>query len=245
MSEPYYQDDLVTLYLGDCWEGMAALPADSIDLILTDPPYNVTDFNGRDGTTAGKVKRADGSYREVVRNFGEWDRGYEPADLLAAAQRLLVDRGGLIAFTSDRILGAYMDTPLHHMRTLVWLKTNPAPQFPGNYQSACEWIIWQGKNGPPRFNGGGAVSNVYEAPIPSGKQHPNQKPLPLITRLTLTHSKPGDVILDPFAGSGTTLRAASDTGRRAVGFEADEAHCETAAKRLSQQSFDFSGMEAS
>jgi DNA modification methylase len=236
---PYYEDDLVTLYHGDCWGGMASLPDDSIDLILTDPPYNVTENNGRDGTTVGKVKRSDGSYREVVRNFGEWDRGFDPANLTVEAMRLLVHRGGFIAFTSDILLGAYMATPLHHMRTLVWMKSNPAPQFPGNYQSACEWLVWQGKGGPPIFNGGGAVSNVYVAPIPANKRHPNEKPIDLVKRLVLAHSLPGQLILDPFAGSGTTLQAAADTGRRAIGFEANERHCETAAKRLAQQAFDF------
>lgn len=243
-STPYYQDDLVTLYHGDSWEILPQIPAASVDLILTDPPYNVTEINGRDGTTPGKTKRKDGSYKEVVRNFGEWDRGYEPARLTAEARRLLVRRGGFIAFTSDRILGDYMNGDLHHMRTLIWLKTNPAPQFPGNYQSACEYMVWQGNDGPPPFGGGGAVSNVLTAPIPSGKRHPNEKPIELMKRLVLLHSQPGSLLLDPFAGSGTTLRAASDTGRRAVGIEADEAYCEIAAKRLSQQAFDFEGLTA-
>lgn len=240
-SSPYYSDERVTLWHADCREVMAAMPPASIQAIITDPPYNVTEINGRDGTTVGKVRRADGSYRDVTRNFGDWDRGFEPRDLTAAAERLLVDRGAFLAFTSDRLIGAYMDSPLHHMRTLVWLKSNPAPQFPGNYQSACEWIVWQGKGGPPVFNGGGAVSNVHTAPIPGGKVHPCEKPLGLMGRLVAIHTRPGDVVLDPFAGSGTTLRAVVDAGRRAVGIEADERYCEVIAKRLAQGSLDFGG----
>lgn len=137
----YYQDDYVTLYHGDSTEVMKGLVNESVSLILTDPPYNVTEMNGRDGTTTGKVKRKDGSYREVTKNFGEWDRGFSPGELLVQAERLLPDRGGFIAFTSDKLLGQYIDGPLHHMRTLIWEKTNPTPQFPGNYQSACEWIV--------------------------------------------------------------------------------------------------------
>lgn len=233
--KPYYKDDQVTLYHGDCREVLTTLADQSIDCVITDPPYNVTEINGRDGTTVGKIKRADGSYREVTKNFGDWDRAFSPAELLVESARLLVERGGFLAFTSDRLLGDYIkDTPLHHMRTLVWRKTNPAPQFPGNYQSACEWIVWQGKGGPPTFTGGGAVPNVFDAPKPSAKLHDCQKPDGLMARLVSLHTQPGDLVLDPFAGSGTTLRAAKDEGRKAIGVELDERYCEVIAKRLTQ-----------
>jgi DNA modification methylase len=240
--EPYYSDDLVTLYHGDCREILPGLTSGSVNAVITDPPYNVTEINGRDGTTVGKVKRADGSYRQVTKNFGEWDRAFSPAELLAESARLLVERGGFLAFTSDRLLGDYIKgSPLHHMRTLVWRKTNPAPQFPGNYQSACEWIVWQGRGGPPTFNGGGAVPNVFDVAKPSSKMHDCQKPDGLMARLVSLHTNPGDLILDPFAGSGTTLRAAKDEGRRAIGIEVDEAHCETIASRLAQDTL-FGGV---
>lgn len=188
----YYQDDYVTLYHGDSTEVMAGMPDASIDLFLTDPPYNVTEINGRDGTTTGKVKRKDGSYREVTKNFGDWDRGFTPKGLLGHADRLLVNRGGFIAFTSDRLLGDYIGGPLHHMRTLVWEKTNPTPQFPGNYQSACEWIVWKSKNAPSKFLSGGATSNVYNAPIPSGKVHPCEKPISILERLIAIQPEPAN-----------------------------------------------------
>lgn len=237
----YYEDEHVTLYHGDSTAIMAAMPDGSVDLVLTDPPYNVTENNGRDGTTVGKVRRKDGSYREVTKAFGEWDRGFEPITLLQQAERLLPDRGGFIAFTSDRLLGDYINGPLKHMRTLIWEKTNPTPQFPGNYQSACEWIVWKAKNAPSKFRSGGATSNVYNAPIPSGKSHPCEKPVSILERLVEVHSDRGDTILDPFAGSGTTLVAAKNMGRQAIGMEMDEAYCEVIAKRLSQGVLDIFG----
>lgn len=235
----YYQDDFVTIYHGDCLTVMDSLESDSIDLILTDPPYNVTEINGRDGTTVGKLRRSDGTYRERSKNFGDWDRGYTPEKFLSHAERLLVNRGGLLAFTSDRLIGEYITGPLQHRRTLVWRKTNPAPQFPGNYQSSCEWIVWLSKNAPSKFRSGGATSNVLDFPIPSRKSHPCEKPVGLMERLLRVHSDAGDAALDPYAGSGSTLVAAKNLGRRVIGIEADERYCEVAARRCAQDVLDF------
>ena len=241
---PYFDRDGIVIYNARCEDVLPDIDPASVDLLLTDPPYNVTENNGRDGTTVGKVKRADGSYREVRRDFGEWDREFDPSKLLAHATRLLVDRGGFLAFTSDRLIGAYVADPsLHHMRTLVWLKTNPAPQFPGNYQSSCEWVVWQGKGGPPTFTGGGAVPNVHRAAIPatSRRSHPNAKPLSLIIRLLGLHSKPGDLVLDPYMGSGPIAQACHELGRRYIGIELVEDYCKVAVSRLAQQTLDLSG----
>lgn len=235
--KPYYSHAGVTIYCGDSREILPTLACGSVDAILTDPPYNVSALNGRDGTTVGRVKRKDGTYREVTKDFGAWDRDFEPAWFLALAHAALRERGSLLAFTSDVLLGAYMAGSMKHMRTLVWVKSNPAPQFPGNYQSALEFCVWQSKGAPGRFNGGGAVAPVFTGPTTpdAEREHPTQKPLWLMSALLQRHTDPGELVVDPFMGSGTTLRAAKDLGRRAIGIDADERYCEVAAKRLSQE----------
>lgn len=236
---PYYHDERVTVWHARAEEVLPALPEASIDAIITDPPYNASEVNGRDGTVPGKLRRADGTYREVTRDFGDWDRGFDPRWLVAQAKRVLVDRGGLVAFAGDRTVSGYIDGTLHHMRTLVWEKTNPSPVFPGNYQAVYEWIVWQGKGGPPTFNGGGAVPNRYRAPIPAHKTHPNEKPLSVMRSLVERHTNPDDVILDPYGGSGTTARAAVDLGRRVIVVEAQAKYCDLIVARLGQGALDL------
>lgn len=93
MTEPYYQDAAVTLYLGDCLDTLPELAAQSINAIITDPPYNVTDRNGRDDTTIGRVARKDGTYREVNKAFGDWDRDWQPEPFISHTERLLIGGG--------------------------------------------------------------------------------------------------------------------------------------------------------
>jgi len=105
-------------------------------------------------------------------------------------------------------------------------------------------IIWQTKGGGWTFNGGGYVPNHFDCAVLNGyqaqnrepRQHPTQKPRDVMLRLTQTHSNAGDLILDPYAGSGTTLVAAKELGRRAIGIERDERYVEVAINRLAQAS---------
>lgn len=250
----YYADDQVTLYVGDADGTLgdpAVLPAllGPFAAIITDPPYNVSPRNGRDGTTQGTLKRKDGTARKVQRDFGDWDRTWDPKPFLTEATRLLRDDGGsLIAFTSEFLIGDYVASGLNHRNLIYWRKTNPTPAFKRLYVRAIEMAVWQvkGKTGWV-WNGGGYVPNVYEGPIVAGfacangetREHPTQKPLWLMRKLIERHTAPGDLILDPFAGSGTTLVAAKFLGRRAVGIEADETYAAAAARRLRQEVFDF------
>lgn len=237
--EPYYDRDGITIYHGDCLDVLPELREGTIDLILTDPPYNISAFNGRDNTTIGKIKRSDGSYREIVKDFGSWDRGFDPGDLIIHAARLLDEDGGFVAFTSDVLAPTYITaSALTHRRLCVWHKTNAQPVFRGvGYQQSAEFIEWRTK-GKATFYGGGAEPSVFTGPgVPASERcgHPTEKPLWLIRRLVELHSRHGDLILDPFMGSGTTLRAAKDLGRRAIGIELEEKWCEEAVKRLAQE----------
>lgn len=248
MSEPYYQDESVTLYLGDCLEVLPSLS--DVDVVMTDPPYNVSHRSGRDGATSGHLKRKDGTARKVQRDFGEWDRGFEPALFLAETERMLRDGGSLIAFTSEFLIADYLASGLNHRNLIYWRKTNPVPAFRQLYVRAVEMAVWQvkGKSGWT-WNGGGYVPNVYTGPTVSGfiaangegRVHPTQKPLWLMRVLLEQHASPGELIVDPYAGSGTTLVAAKLTGCRAIGMELDEAFCEITAKRCAQGVLDFAG----
>ena len=253
--KPYYTDDDVTLYLGDSdgtAGGEALLPqlSPGFDAIITDPPYNVSTRNGRDGTTPGRLKRKDGTARKVQRVFGEWDRTWDPKPFLAEVPRLLRDGGSMVAFTSEFLIGDYMASGLNHRNLIYWRKTNPTPAFKRLYVRAVEMAVWQVKGTTGwTWNSGGYTPNVYEGKVVAGfacangetRVHPTQKPLWLIRSLLEQHTNLGDTVLDPYAGSGTTLIAARLLGRRAVGIEQDEAYCEATAKRLAQGVLDFDG----
>ena len=257
MSAPYYTDDSVTLYHGDA-DGtadgppiLAGLTDATIPAIITDPPYNVSTRNGRDGTTVGTLKRKDGTARKVQRNFGDWDHAWDAKPFLAEATRLLTPGGSLVAFTSEFLIGDFVTSGLNHRNLIYWRKTNPTPAFKRLYVRAIEMAVWQVKDGAPYvFNGTGYTPNVLEGPVVAGfvcangeaREHPTQKPLWLMRQLVETHTVPGALVLDPFAGSGSTLVAAKFLGRRAVGIERDERYCEVIAKRLSQDVLDLEGI---
>mgnify|MGYP000846823388 FL=1 len=253
MPEIFYSDEHVTLWHGDCLDVLADLPAASVDAVITDPPYNVSSRSGRDGTTPSTLRRKDGTHRKLQRDFGDWDREWNPAPFLAHTARLLRPGGSLVAFTSEFTLPAYLDSELNHRNVIYWRKTNPTPAFRKLYVRAVEMAVFQ-VNGTTgwTWNGGGYVPNVYEGPTVTGftvangesRYHPTQKPLWLMSALTAQHTIDGEVVLDPFAGSGTTLVAAKQAGRKAIGVELDERYCEAAARRLSQGVLDF-GKDAS
>lgn len=244
MAEPYYEDDLVTLYHGDSDGSSGGTPVlaelgGPVDAVITDPPYNVSgERSGRVGTTLGQLKRRDGSSRKVNRTFGDWDRTWMPGAFLEQVKRLLRNGGSLIAFTSEFLMGDYVASGLNHRNLIYWRKTNPTPAFKKLYVRAVEMAVWQVKGSTGwTWNGGGYVPNVYDGPVPAGgesRDHPTQKPLWLMRTLIEQHTDQGDLILDPFAGSGSTLTAAKFLGRRVIGIEQDERYCEIAAKRLAQ-----------
>ena len=250
---PYYRDDHVTIYHGDSRCLLPTLEPESVDLILTDPPYNVSERNGRDGTTVGRLKRKDGTARTVWRDFGEWDRGWTAGPLIAASHRLLRDGGSLIAFTSEFLMAEWVASGLNHRSLLYWIKTNPTPAFRSLYVRAVEMAVWQVKTTAPirgggwTFNAGGYRPNIYTGPIVAGhacangehRVHPTQKPLWLMKDILTLHSNHDDMVLDPYMGSGTTLRAAKDLGRKAIGVELDERYCEIAARRMGQEVLDL------
>lgn len=227
MIEPYYDRDGITIYHGNCLDVLQQI-TEKVNLVLTDPPYNL---RAEDIALEGRAP--------MLRDFGEWDEEWHPDAHLREWERILITGGAVIAFTSDRLISEYRNGPLKPRGVVVWQKDNPAPHPRPAYVQATEFIVWLQKEGAAAtWNSGGYTLNVERCASPSGKErtaHPTQKPLELIKRLVERHSNPGDLIIDPFMGSGTTLRAAKDLGRRAIGIELEEKWCEVAANRLSQE----------
>lgn len=235
LPEPYYSDDLVTLYHGDCRAVLAEMSDESVAAVITDPPY--TERTHRNATT-NRVG-IDHALREA----------FAPIDD-AALRSVLTDCGrvstGWVVSTLDYRHAVEFDleppTGLRMLRLGVWVKTNPTPQITGDRPAqGWESIAYMHRaDRRSKWSGGGAHGN-YVAPIPRPEGHPTTKPLPLVAQWVRWFTAPGDTILDPFAGSGTTLRAAKDEGRRAVGVELDERYCEVIAKRLTQDTL-FGGV---
>ena len=204
VSKPYYSDEAVTIYHGDCRDIMPTLP--KVDLVLTDPPYgNGTEY---------------ASYDDSQANLAGLIRDVYPLMRLAADVVLLTPGVGNMWKWPEPTW------------TLCW--TSPAGAGSGPWGFCC-WqpVLAYGKD-PYLANGLGRRPDYYEwgraAEIQDG--HPCSKPLPIMR--WLVERGMGQTILDPFMGSGTTLRAAKDLGRKAIGIEIEERYCEIAAKRMSQ-----------
>jgi DNA modification methylase len=234
----YYEDDLVTLYHGDCLEELAWLEA---DVLVTDPPYGIAYRQGRtSGKTAEDRRLNQAKLRESgtlrIRNDGGTAARDSALALWGAG------RPGLV-FGSWR-----KPRPENTTQRLVWIKDD-SPFATGLTQmpwvSGDEEIYVIGSSlaqftGKPRK--GYYITHESRSAEVSKIGHPTPKPIGLM-ELLIAKCPPG-VIADPFAGSGSTLIASRNLGRRAVGIEMDERYCELIAKRLSQQAFDFEGMSA-
>lgn len=226
LPRPYYDADGVTLYCGDA--RLIAPHLDAVDHVVTDPPFSEATHTG--ARTA----------RNYAFTTGETDRPlitFAPLafDDLAAILNDLTIRRWLVAFMDWRHVAAFEVAPpdgLRFVRFGVWVKPNSAPQFTGDRPApGWEAVAVMHAEGKMRWNGGGSRA-VWTCAKEPHNAHPTQKPLPLIRQIVEQFTDPGDVILDPFMGSGTTLRAARDAGRRAIGIELDEAYCALAVQRL-------------
>lgn len=225
----YYQDDQVTLYHGDCFEVFPTLPGRSVDAVITDPPYaerthtKARTPEGRNGVAFSHITAA--ALSSALNSMGRISRGWVIATL---------DYRHAVQFDTEPPPG------LKCQRLGVWVKTNPTPQLTGD-RPAQGWesiAYFHRADKRSQWNGGGSHGN-YTMRIADPEGHPTAKPLPLIQDLVRKFTNPGELVFDPFAGSGTTLRAAVNEGRRAIGVEIDERYCEIIAKRLDQMCLDF------
>ena len=233
--QPYYQDDWVTLYHGDCREWLAAREDMSVDCVITDPPYDA-----RTHSMARSNNRANGSQRVLT---DQSSVGFAHMDHLAqlalfAELGRITRRWVVSSVATDTAFRFEVEEPPAGLRVLrigAWLKTNPMPMISAD-RPAMGWepIAYMHRvDVKPTWNGGGKAAN-FVLPAAQGTGHPTSKPLGMVAEWVRLFTEPGDLILDPFIGSGTTLRAAKDEGRRAIGWEVREDFCEIAAKRLTQ-----------
>ena len=221
--KPYYEDESVTIYNADCRDVLPKLGL--VDLVLTDPPYN-------------KVNRITHGLRSVDKGSADeasFDLEWAALQIVRLSQSAYVWCGTeQISAWRSIFVSQKLST-----RLCFWEKPNPSPMN-GEYLwlSSVEACIYAKKSGAT-FN------NFCASPVWRDRQyaetaHPTEKPVRLFKRLILASSNEGGVVLDPFMGSGTTLRAAKDLGRKAIGIEIEERYCEIAAKRMSQLAMDLS-----
>jgi DNA modification methylase len=229
------------LILGDSSEQIKNIADQSIDLILTDPPYNL----GRYST--GNIKM---SWRKDFNNdVAEWDTTiFNPAEWLDEFKRILKPTGTIFAFTSYNLIGQWhqiFDPVFDTFQFIVWHKTNPPPKLRrAGFLNSCELIVCVWNKGHTwNFTKQKDMHNFIESPICMGRErlknpvHPTQKPIKVLSRLVKLATNPGDLVLDPFMGVGSSGVAVLQLDRRFTGIEIDPAYFRAAEKRIEAATF--------
>jgi site-specific DNA-methyltransferase (adenine-specific) len=236
------------LYQGDCLDILSAIPENSVDLVFADPPYFLS--NGGITCHAGKM---------VSVHKGDWDKSRGPdanhefnRTWLAAAQRVLKPNGSIWVSGTAHVIHsvgfAMQQLGFKLLNDISWVKPNPPPNLSCRYFThATETIIWAAKDKKSRHtfnyklmketNRGKQMKSVWDIPPPESWEkrhgkHPTQKPVALLERILLASTNEGDVVLDPFSGSGTTLLAALRLRRNAAGCELSAEFLTLSLRRL-------------
>jgi len=242
-----------TIIHGDCLEVLRNLPDNSIDLIFADPPYNLQLEN--------KLFRPNQSLVDGVNDKWDKFSSFKMYDdfsreWLKECHRILKDNGTIWIIGSYhnifRIGSIIQDLGYWILNDVIWIKSNPMPNFKGTrFNNAHETLIWAAKSKESKYtfhyrsmktyNGDLQMRSDWFLPICSGKErlkkdgekvHSTQKPIELLYRVIISSSKTGDLILDPFMGSGTTAAAAKLLGRNYLGIEKEKFYIEEAEKRI-------------
>jgi site-specific DNA-methyltransferase (adenine-specific) len=219
----------------DCFVALKSISNNSIDLILTDPPYIIS-------RKSNFTKNSENiKFNKISIDFGEWDK--EPIDmdlLFSEYKRVLKPGGTLVIFYDiwkcDQLKEAAESVGLKQPRVCQWFKNNPTPiNSKINYLSnAVEFFFTFTKGKNPTFNSQ-YDKGIYNYPLCHGKErtiHPTQKPLELFKEIILKHSNPGDLVLDTFAGVGTTAVACKHLERQYIVVERDLDYVEMIQNRL-------------
>lgn len=239
------------IYVGDCFEAMHKIEDNSIDLVFADPPYFLS--NGGITCHAGKMVSVD---------KGQWDKGMSLIEMhqfnkqwIALCTKKLKPNGTIfISGTMHNIYSigmALQELDLKIINDIAWFKVNPPPNLSCRFFThATETILWAKKSSKAKHCFNYQVMKSMGDPSP-GKQmlslwritppkksekefgkHPTQKPIELLNRIILAASSPGDTVLDPFLGSGTTAVAAVLNGRKFIGIDSDVGYVDLAVKRI-------------
>ena len=240
-ATPYYSDEWVTLYHGDALDVLAELAERSVDAVVMDPPY-------ASGTRHEAQKSASGAMLRAGR-FA--DRPIECDQMTTtgfiwlmravglACRPMLPDGGSLLSFIDWRqwpnLVGALETCNYRVQGMVVWDKGSMG--LGNGFRGQHELVCHASKGVPTVYDKG--CGNVLKAGRVEPTDHPSPKPVGIMEQLIRVVTPEGGTVLDPFAGSGSTLVAAKAIGRRAIGIEAIEAHAETTARRLDQGVLDF------
>ncbi|HWV00022.1 MAG TPA: site-specific DNA-methyltransferase [Devosia sp.] len=243
-----------TILVGDCIAHMDALPAGSVDLIFADPPYNLQLEEGLTRPDQSKVDAVDDDWDkfESFAHYDRFTRGW-----LKAARRVLKPNGALWVIGSYhnifRVGAALQDLEFWLLNDVIWRKANPMPNFRGTrFTNAHETLIWAARDKASRVtfnyeamkqaNDDTQMRSDWLFPLCTGaerltdsdgdKVHPTQKPEALLHRIFNATTKPGDLVLDPFFGTGTTGAIAKRLGRKFIGIERDTTYVAAALKRI-------------
>ena len=237
---PYYKDDWVTIYHGDWRELLSSIPSGSCEIAVTSPPYNlVREWTG--GGPGSNMKAHEAKQKEWYEDSMDED---EYQNLQKAVIRRLFDvcKGSIFYNHKIRYAWSRRDRIYHPME---WLEEFPLWQeiiwdrcggMGGNWPRfipADERIFMLRK--PTKWNGAGGFTNVWRLRPETDNSHVCAFPIELPKRCIQAATDEGDTVIDPFMGSGTTLRAAKDLKRHAIGIEIEEKYCEIAARRMSQE----------
>jgi len=238
---------------GDCIEVLKTLPEKSVDLIFADPPYNLQLSQQLFRPNMTRVDGVDEAWDQFG-SFEEYD-AFTRAWLLAC-RRVLKETGTIWVIGSYhniyRVGSIMQDLGYWILNDIVWIKSNPTPNFRGvRFTNAHETLLWAQKKKASRYtfnhhamkslNGDLQMRSDWEIPVCSGKErlrlhgakaHPTQKPEALLYRVILSSSNPGDIVLDPFFGTGTTGAVARRLQRRWIGIEKDTTYADLARQRV-------------
>lgn len=225
------------VYTQDYREFLQEIPEGSVDLMLTDPPYAISKPTGFKGLGPNSVERF-----AVDMDFGEWDHQEIDLESLCSLSYRSLRKGGTAIIWYDLwkitpLAEAMKTAGFRQIRLIEWLKSNPVPlNSKVNYLTNSREIAVLGvKVGKPTFNS--EYDNgqyIYPIPNKSKRFHPTQKPLDMFEKLVEKHSNKGDMIIDPFLGSGTTGVAATRLGRRFAGCDKDSEYVKIACRRINE-----------
>ena len=224
-----------TLLLGDCLNRMKEIPDGSVDLVITDPPYLMNHTTG--GTKSiGMSDRWMGNIKAGNSVMG-FEKTIRFADWLPETYRILKDSGHCYIFCNDKNVKELLDESSNARfrlsNILVWLKNNATPNR--YYMKNCEFILflYKGRAKPIRNMGTKAVIECQNI-RGKDKRHPTEKPTALLSTLIENSSEPGELVVDPFMGSGSTGVAAVNTERNFIGVEISADYYAVAAGRITQ-----------